>query len=128
MKKILAALLSALLVYSIPVSASELNDSVKIDYDEYLAELWDHFHQNPELSLVEFKTAERMAAELRAAGFDVTEGVGGTGVVAMLENGDGPLVMMCTLRASLAPRGRCLRAKTNGVAHSCWLYNQQKSA
>ena len=35
-----------------------------------------------------------MAAELRAAGFDVTEGVGGTGVVAMLENGDGPLVMM----------------------------------
>ncbi|NOR37599.1 MAG: amidohydrolase, partial [Woeseiaceae bacterium] len=94
MKKILAALLSALLVYSIPVSASELNDSVKIDYDEYLAELWDHFHQNPELSLVEFKTAERMAAELRAAGFDVTEGVGGTGIVAMLENGDGPLVMM----------------------------------
>jgi amidohydrolase len=94
MKKILVALLSALLVYSLPVSASELNDSVKIDYDEYLAELWDHFHQNPELSLVEFKTAERMAAELRAAGFDVTEGVGGTGVVAMLENGDGPLVMM----------------------------------
>ena len=94
MKKILAALLSALLVYSLPVSASELNDSVKIDYDEYLAELWDHFHQNPELSLVEFKTAERMAAELRAAGFDVTEGVGGTGVVAMLENGNGPLVMM----------------------------------
>jgi amidohydrolase len=94
MKKILVALLSALLIYSLPVSASELTDSVKKDYDAYLAELWDHFHQNPELSLVEFKTAERMAAELRAAGFDVTEGVGGTGVVAMLENGDGPLVMM----------------------------------
>jgi len=94
MQKILVALFSALLVYSLPVSASELTDSVKKDYDAYLAELWDHFHQNPELSLVEFKTAERMAAELRAAGFDVTEGVGGTGVVAMLENGDGPLVMM----------------------------------
>jgi hippurate hydrolase len=94
MKKTLVALLSALLVCSLPVSASELTDSVKKDYDAYLAELWDHFHQNPELSLVEFKTAERMATELRAAGFDVTEGVGGTGVVAMLENGDGPLVMM----------------------------------
>ena len=35
-----------------------------------------------------------MAEELRAAGFEVTEGVGGTGVVAMMENGDGPLVMM----------------------------------
>ena len=35
-----------------------------------------------------------MAEELNAAGFDVTEGVGGTGIVAMLENGDGPLVMM----------------------------------
>ncbi len=35
-----------------------------------------------------------MARELRAAGFEVTEGVGGTGVVAILENGEGPLVMM----------------------------------
>lgn len=94
MQKILVALLSALLTYSLPVSATELADSVKKDYDTYLAELWDYFHQNPELSLVEFKTAERMATELRAAGFDVTEGVGGTGVVAMLENGNGPLVMM----------------------------------
>jgi hippurate hydrolase len=74
--------------------ADELADSVKQDYDEYLGDLWDHFHRNPELSLVEFETAKRMAAELRAAGFTVTEGVGGTGLVAMLENGSGPLVMM----------------------------------
>lgn len=94
MHKLLAALFSALLVFSFPVSASELSDSVKKDYDDYLADLWDHFHRNPELSLVEFKTAERMAAELTAAGFDVTEGVGGTGIVAMMSNGDGPLVMM----------------------------------
>lgn len=76
------------------VSATELADSIQVDYDEHLGPLWDHFHRNPELSLVEFETSARMAAELRAAGFDVTEGVGGTGVVAMLENGDGPLVMM----------------------------------
>lgn len=75
-------------------SASDLSAAVKQDYDDYLWPLFDHFHRNPELSLVEFETAKRMAEELRAAGFEVTENVGGTGVVAMLENGEGPLVMM----------------------------------
>ena len=88
------ALLCALLICIPPAMADELADSVKQDYDEYLADLWDHFHRNPELSLVEFETAKRMATELRAAGFTVTEGVGGTGLVAILENGSGPLVMM----------------------------------
>ncbi|MDJ0698334.1 MAG: amidohydrolase [Woeseiaceae bacterium] len=77
-----------------PLSASELTDAINADYDEYLWPLFDHFHRNPELSLIETETAKRMARELRHAGFDVTEGVGGTGVVAMLENGEGPLVMM----------------------------------
>ena len=81
-------------LFSFAASASELSDAVKQDYDEYLWPLFDHFHRNPELSLVEHETAARMAEELRGAGFDVTEGVGGTGVVAMLENGEGPLVMM----------------------------------
>ena len=81
-------------LFSLPVLASELGDSIKSDYDAYLAELFDHFHRNPELSTVETETARRMAMELSLAGFEVTEGVGGTGVVAMLENGDGPLVMM----------------------------------
>ena len=94
MKKPLVTLIGVLLFCVSTVHASELADSVKQDYDDYLAELWDHFHQNPELSLVEFKTAARMAEELRDAGFTVTENVGGTGVVAMLENGSGPLVMM----------------------------------
>ena len=94
MKKLLDALTSALLICTSTASAGELADTIKRDYDDYLADLWDHFHRNPELSLVEFKTAERMANELREAGFSVTEEVGGTGVVAMLENGSGPLVMM----------------------------------
>jgi len=85
---LLAVLLSS------PALASDLADSVQTDYDEYLAELFDHFHRNPELSTVETETARRMAVELSLAGFEVTDGVGGTGVVAMLENGDGPLVMM----------------------------------
>src|SRR5210317_2346633 len=79
---------------SLPAFAGEIGTAVEKDYDEHLADLFDHFHRNPELSLIEFETAARMAEELRAAGFEVTEGVGGTGVVAMLRNGDGPLVMM----------------------------------
>ena len=85
--------LTAVLI-GMPVAAQDLAASVQTDYDEHLAALFDHFHRNPELSTVEHETARRMALELSLAGFDVTEGVGGTGVVAMLENGAGPLVMM----------------------------------
>ncbi|MDZ7767692.1 MAG: amidohydrolase [Woeseiaceae bacterium] len=74
--------------------ADDLNDDIKSDYDSHLADLFVHFHRNPELSLVEHQTAARMARELRSAGFEVTENVGGTGVVAIMENGAGPLVMM----------------------------------
>ena len=81
-------------LFSLPALASELSESIQTDYDEHLGALFDHFHRNPELSTVETETARRMALELSLAGFDVTEGVGGTGVVAMMENGDGPLVMM----------------------------------
>ena len=77
-----------------PAFAGELGDAVKQDYDEHLAGLFDHFHRNPELSTIEHETARRMAMELSLADFNVTEGVGGTGVVAILENGDGPMVMM----------------------------------
>lgn len=76
------------------VTADELSEAVAKDYDQHLAALYDYFHRNPELSMMEVKTAARMAEELRGAGFEVTEGVGGTGVVAMMENGPGPLVMM----------------------------------
>ena len=78
MHKLFAALLSALLICSADLPASELADSVKADYDAHLADLFDHFHRNPELSLAEFRTAERLAKELRDAGYEVTEKVGGT--------------------------------------------------
>ncbi len=92
MRKHLACLLAVIL--ALPVFAADLSDAIEKDYASYLQDLFDHFHRNPELSTVEFETAKRMAVELRSAGFDVTENVGGTGVVALLENGDGPLVMM----------------------------------
>jgi hippurate hydrolase len=94
MKSSCVALLVAL-VMGVPAAwADDLASSVKNDYDSFLFDLWDHLHRNPELSLVEFRTAERLAKELRAAGYDVTEQIGGTGLVALLENGAGPLVLM----------------------------------
>jgi amidohydrolase len=59
-----------------------------------LAEFYRDLHQHPELSLHEHRTAQRVAEALRPAGFDVTERVGGTGVVGLLRNGDGPVVML----------------------------------
>jgi len=74
--------------------ADALSSAVEKDYDQHLEALFDYFHRNPELSMMETNTAARLAKELRAAGFEVTEGVGGTGIVAIMDNGPGPLVMM----------------------------------
>ncbi len=93
MRKILLSLALGALCVS-PLHADDLSTSVKADYERYLAPLFEHFHRNPELSEVETETAARMAQELRDAGFEVAENVGGTGLVALLENGEGPLVMM----------------------------------
>ena len=91
--KLLATTLVTAICFS-TTAVADLQSNVADEYDAYLADLFDHFHRNPELSLVENRTAERMAKELRAAGFDVTEDVGGTGIIAIMKNGDGPMVMM----------------------------------
>jgi len=79
---------------SLTFAADGLRDSIAADYDARLSPLFIHFHQNPELPNFEFETSRRLAAEIRALGYEVTEGVGGTGIVAVLENGDGPTVMI----------------------------------
>ena len=61
-----------------------------------LVALYQHIHANPELSLMEENTAKRLADEMRKAGYEVTEKVGGTGVVAVLKNGPGPVVLIRT--------------------------------
>ena len=75
-------------------AGATLTGVVKADYDRHLGELFRHFHANPELSFVENKTADRIAKELSSVGFEVTSGVGKTGLVALMKNGSGPLVMM----------------------------------
>ena len=59
-----------------------------------LADLYKDVHSHPELSMQETRTAGLAADHLRAAGFEVTEGVGRTGVVGLLRNGEGPTVML----------------------------------
>ena len=59
-----------------------------------LQTLYMDIHAHPELSMQESRTAGLAADRLRAAGYDVTTGVGKTGVVGLLRNGDGPTVML----------------------------------
>lgn len=94
MRRLLLSGISALALLTTPVLADEaIYQAIDEDY-AYLDALYKHLHQNPELSYKEFETAKRMAAELEALGFDVTENVGGTGVVALMSNGEGPTVML----------------------------------
>ena len=58
--------------------------------------LYLDLHNNPELSMKEQRTSARMAEELRKLGYEVTAGVGGTGVVGVLRNGKGPTVLLRT--------------------------------
>jgi hippurate hydrolase len=88
--KLLAALL---LLGSAPASAQALRDAVAKDIPSLLT-LYRDLHANPELSMQEVKTAAKLAAEAKRLGFEVTTGVGKTGVVAVMKNGPGPVVML----------------------------------
>jgi hippurate hydrolase len=59
-----------------------------------LETLYMDIHSHPELSMQEQRTAAIAAGLLRSSGFEVTTGIGGTGVVGVLRNGDGPTVML----------------------------------
>ncbi|MFJ7134733.1 amidohydrolase [Streptomyces fungicidicus] len=69
-------------------------DDVRADVED----LYRDLHRHPELGLREHRTAKKAADALRDLGYDVTEGVGGTGVIGVLANGDGPVV---TARADM---------------------------
>src|SRR6478736_4339754 len=73
-------------------ASSVLADMGKLLPD--LEALYKDIHSHPELSMQETRTAGVAAERLRAAGFEVMTGVGKTGVVGLLRNGEGPTVMM----------------------------------
>jgi hippurate hydrolase len=66
--------------------------------------LYVDLHQHPELSGQEHETAKKLAERVRALGYEVTTGVGGTGLVALLRNGPGPTVMLRTEMDALPVR------------------------
>jgi hippurate hydrolase len=93
MKRLAWAGMSALALAAAPAQADELRDAVAKDLPG-LVTLYQDLHANPELSFQEVGTAKKLAARARAMGFEVTEGVGKTGVVAVMKNGNGPTVML----------------------------------
>ena len=78
-------------------SHPDLTDAVLKNLDNLLPDLealYKDVHAHPELSMQETRTSGLAAERLRAAGYEVTEGVGKTGVVGLLRNGEGPTVML----------------------------------
>jgi hippurate hydrolase len=108
----------------------DLKKRIAADYDR-LDALYKHVHSHPELSLQEVQTAARLAKELRQAGFEVTEKVGGTGIVGVLKNGKGPTILVRTdidalpiVEATGLPYASKVRARDRygndvGVMHAC---------
>lgn len=93
-RRFLTAAATAAALAAPAFAQDELGSALEADWSGHLQGLYQHLHANPELSFVEFETAARMAQELRAAGYEVTEEVGRTGVVAVMENGEGPTILM----------------------------------
>lgn len=83
----------AALALAMPVSAQDLDGEVQKQMPS-LMNIYKDLHANPELSFMEVRSAGILAAEARKLGFEVTEKVGGTGVVAVLKNGPGPVVLV----------------------------------
>ena len=93
--------------------------------------LYMDLHRHPELSLYEVNTSAKLAARVRELGYEVTDKVGGTGVVAILRNGPGPTIMLRTELDALPveektglPYASTVRTKDDaghdvGVMHAC---------
>jgi hippurate hydrolase len=113
-----------------PAAADPIGDAVRRDLPSLL-EIYRDFHANPELSMQETRSAGILAAEARRLGFEVTTGVGRTGVVAVLRNGPGPTLMIRAdmdglpvaeqtgLPFASRARGRTITGEDSPVMHAC---------
>src|SRR5205085_6427854 len=114
--------------------ASAQNTTLSSQVDSVFADahaLYLDLHQHPEISSHETRTAATLAGKLRALGYEVTENVGGSGVVGIMKNGPGPTVMLRTELDALPveeqtglPYASKVRAKDDsgrdvGVMHAC---------
>ncbi|HET9459642.1 MAG TPA: amidohydrolase [Sphingomicrobium sp.] len=92
MKIAIAAGLIAMML-STAAPAATIAEGVKADMPQLMA-LYRDLHANPELSMQEVRSPAKLAAEMRKLGFTVTEKVGKTGVVSVMKNGEGPVLMI----------------------------------
>ncbi|MQY18549.1 amidohydrolase [Nocardia macrotermitis] len=101
-------------------SATVLNglDAIRDQVEDFYRDL----HRHPELGFREHRTAGKAAGALRAAGYAVTEGIGGTGLIGVLRNGAGPTVMLRADMDALPVTERTglpYASETDGVMHAC---------
>ncbi|TFI56728.1 amidohydrolase [Sphingomonas parva] len=130
MRKALLPAAALALAPSAPAAADTLSDQVRADMPSLTA-LYRDLHANPELSMQEVKTAAKLAAEAKKAGFAVTGGVGKTGVVAVMKNGPGPVLLIRAdmdglpvveqtgLPFASKVRATSLAGVESGVMHAC---------
>ena len=103
-----------------PQFAAEVPEFVEGHLD-WLRDLYRHFHRHPELSMAEHATADRIEQELTALGLE-PQRIGGTGVVAIVGNGDGPTVLARADIDALPLRedtGVEYASQAPGVMHAC---------
>src|SRR5580692_7612153 len=94
-----ACLAAALAPARAELDVAKLKQSIETSFEsDYpkLDALYKDIHAHPEIAFQEEKTAAKLAAEMRALGFEVTEKVGKTGLVAIFKNGAGPTIMVRT--------------------------------
>ena len=92
MKSAIAIGVAAMTLSSMAPAAT-IAEAVQADMPQLMT-LYRDLHANPELSMQEVRTPAKLAAEMRKLGFDVTEHVGKTGVVAVMKNGPGPVLLI----------------------------------
>lgn len=129
MKHLLIAAASSL-AFAFPAAADPVRDATAKELPSLMA-LYRDLHANPELSLAEVRTAAKLAAEARKAGYTVTEKVGGTGVVAVMKNGAGPTILIRAdmdglpvteetgLPFASKVRGETPEGVETGIMHAC---------
>jgi amidohydrolase len=94
MKNLALLILGLFSTLSSPILAQESSNQISASKLQSWVQLYRELHANPELSFLESESSKRMARILREAGFEVTENIGGFGVVGILKNGTGPTVMV----------------------------------
>src|SRR5436305_10423797 len=129
MRKLLLGAAAAMTALS-PATAAALSDAIRGDMPQ-LMNLYRDIHAHPELSMQEVRTPAKLAPEMRKLGFEVTEHVGKTGVVAVMKNGPGPVLLIRAdmdalpvkeqtgLPFASTVRGKTLDGVETDVMHAC---------